>query len=70
MNPNDGIMNSSRDHIMANTWRLIFEGKSRPSLTSLASPSIPDFSILEQLLPEYRLIGLCLADNNKKRRLQ
>ena len=70
MNANDGIMNSSHDHIMANTWRLIFERKSRPSTTSIISPSIPDFSILEQLLPEYRLIGLCLADNNKNRRVQ
>jgi hypothetical protein len=70
MNTNNSIMNSSRDHIMANTWRLIFERKSRPSTLSLISPSIPDFSVLEQLLPEYRLIGLCLADNNKNRRLQ
>jgi hypothetical protein len=70
MNTNDSIMNSSHDHIMANTWRLIFERKSRPSTTSIISPSIPDFSVLEQLLPEYRLIGLCLADNNKKRRVQ
>ena len=70
MNANDSIMNSSHDHIMANTWRLIFERKSRSSTTSIISPSIPDFSVLEQLLPEYRLIGLCLADNNKKRRVQ
>ena len=70
MNTNDGIMNSSHDHIMANTWRLIFERKSRPSTFSIVLPSIPDFSVLEQLLPEYRLIGLCLADNNKKRRVQ
>lgn len=70
MNSYDGIMSSSHDHIMANTWRLIFERKSRPSPVSLIPPSVPDFSTLEQLLPEYRLIGLCLADDNKKRRLQ
>ncbi len=52
---------------MANTWRLIFERKSRPvALKASAQPNI-DFSVLEQLLPEYRLIGLYLADNQTQR---
>jgi hypothetical protein len=53
---------------MANTWRLIFDRTARPSSTSLPSSAISDFSILEQLLPEYRLIGLSLAKKNKARR--
>lgn len=69
MNSYDGIMSSDHDHIMANTWRLIFDRTARPSTTSLPSSAISDFSILEQLLPEYRLIGLSLADQNKERRL-
>jgi hypothetical protein len=69
MNSYDGIISSDRDHIMANTWRLIFDRTARPSSTSLPSPIISDFSILEQLLPEYRLIGLSLTDKNQARRL-
>lgn len=69
MNSYDGIMSSDHDHIMANTWRLIFDRTARPSTTSLSSSSVSDFSILEQLLSEYRLIGLTLADKNKNRRL-
>ena len=69
MNSFDGIMSNAYDHIMANTWRLIFDRKSRPTSTSTPSPTTPDFSILEQLLPEYRLIGLSLADKDKQRRL-
>ena len=69
MNSYDGIMNSDRDHIMANTWRLIFDRTARPSSTSLPSSVLSDFSILEQLLPEYRLIGLSLADKKNARRL-
>ena len=30
MNINDIVMKSTQDHIMANTWRLIFERTSRP----------------------------------------
>jgi hypothetical protein len=70
MNSNDGFMSDAHDHIMANTWRLIFDRKARPSTTtSLPSSPIPDFSTLEQLLFEYRLIGLSLADNMKSGRL-
>lgn len=69
MNSNDGILSDTHDHIMANTWRLIFDRQARPSTTSLPSSAIPDFSILEQLLPEYRLIGLSLAEKGKPRRL-
>jgi hypothetical protein len=69
MNSNDSIMSAAHDHIMANTWRLIFDRKARTSITSIPSSAITDFSILEQLLPEYRLIGLSLADKNNPRRL-
>ena len=69
MNSYDGIMCSEHDHIMANTWRLIFDRTARPSPTSLPVSSVPDFSALEQLLPEYRLIGLSLAEKTKARRL-
>jgi hypothetical protein len=69
MNSNDSIMSDAHDHIMANTWRLIFDRKARTSITSIPSSAITDFSILEQLLPEYRLIGLSLADKNNPRRL-
>jgi hypothetical protein len=69
MNSNDEIMSDTRDHIMANIWRLIFDRKARRSTTSLSASPLPDFSTLEQLLSEYRLIGLSLADNNPARRL-
>jgi hypothetical protein len=62
---NELIMNHPNDHIMANTWRLIFEHTARVS--SQASASKSDFTILEQLLPEYRLIGLSLADEKGQR---
>jgi hypothetical protein len=66
---NQPFMNNPQDHIMANTWRLIFEHKSRPAvLETHIQPVAADFAVLEQLLPEYRLIGLCLADNQPQRR--
>lgn len=68
MNLNELIMSQPHDHIMANTWRLIFEEKSPAKAFQAAEPSTPDFLVLEQLLPEYRLIGLTLADPNKNRR--
>ena len=61
------LMSSSHDHIMANTWRLIFERPQPISTNSVPRP-IPDFAVLEELLPEYRLIGLCLADSNTQPR--
>jgi hypothetical protein len=54
---------------MANTWRLIFERQIEPAQPTLQAQSKPDFMLLEQLLPEYRLIGLALADHPKQRRL-
>jgi hypothetical protein len=68
MNLNELIMSHPHDHIMANTWRLIFEEKSPANAFQPAAQSAPDFLVLEQLLPEYRLIGLTLADPNKNRR--
>lgn len=59
-------MKNPHDHIMANTWRLIFERNSRPSL-SQTEPR--DLSKLEKLLPEYRLIGFALASNRNQRRV-
>ena len=69
MNSNDSIISNTHDHIMANTWRLIFDHKARTSITTTPSSTMTDFSLLEQLLPEYRLIGLSLADKNNPRRL-
>lgn len=55
------------DHIMANTWRLIFERKPQSAKTTTL-PSLPtDFGMLEQILTEYRLIGLSLAENDGNR---
>jgi hypothetical protein len=62
----DPIMTDPHDHIMANTWRLIFERKSRRPTTS-QTPPVHDFTLLEQILPEYRLIGLCLAQDKSQR---
>lgn len=66
---NEPFMSHPRDHIMANTWRLIFEQTTaRSSETKvLLTQAVTDFSELEQLLPEYRLIGFSLA-NHKQRR--
>ncbi len=60
------VMADPADHIMANTWRLIFERSSHGPTTDQAGNST-DFTLLEQLLPEYRLIGLCLAEQQKDR---
>ena len=60
------MMVDPADHIMANTWRLIFERTSRRPTTNQAGPRT-DFTLLEQLLPEYRLIGLCLAEEKTDR---
>jgi hypothetical protein len=59
-----------RDHIMANTWRLILEGNSRRRTLPTTPPPIPNFVELEELLPEYRRIGLSLAGSAKHRRRQ
>ena len=63
------LFNHPNDHIMANTWRLIFEQQPKTSKTKVL-PSLPnDFGILEQVLTEYRLIGLTLADDDHNRQL-
>jgi hypothetical protein len=66
MNLNKLLMSHPHDHIMANTWRLIFERESASKSTSSSSQSIPDFTLLEQVLPEYRLIGLTLAHDRRR----
>ncbi|MEW5958784.1 MAG: hypothetical protein AB1801_13710 [Chloroflexota bacterium] len=69
MNMTDPLFNHPHDHIMANTWRLIFERKPQAASTS-ALPALPtDAGMLEQVLSEYRLIGLTLAENDKNRLL-
>ncbi len=65
---NNPMMCDAQDHIMANTWRLIFEGQSKSTAPNVSNQSPTDFSVLEQILPEYRFIGLCLADETPQRR--
>ncbi len=65
MNSFEPVIEHPQDHIMANTWRLIIERQSRLKPVTLSSP--PDFNLLEQVLPEYRLIGLCLVENKQRR---
>jgi hypothetical protein len=66
MNTFESMMADPTDHIMANTWRLIFERTSHRPTTDQAGTRT-DFRLLEQLLPEYRLIGLCLAEEKANR---
>ena len=66
MNMLESIMTDPADHIMANTWRLIFERRSQAPTAGHAATNT-DFTLLEQVLPEYRLIGLCLAEEKKDR---
>ena len=56
------------DHIMANTWRLIFKCKSKPLDARPQKPTIEESLAFEELLTEYRLIGLSLADAHARRR--
>lgn len=58
-------MKRPQDHIMANTWRLILERRSKDK-TGKPMPMI-DLTILEQVLPEFRFIGLCLSQRQNKR---
>jgi hypothetical protein len=51
---------------MANTWRLILERQLRPATKRNMSQPVPDFMLLEELLPEYRLIGLSLAERKDR----
>lgn len=62
-------MQHPHDHIMANTWRLILEQKFRPLKPSAPAQSPANLDLLEQVLPDYRLIGLSLADDHRQRRL-
>ena len=57
------LMKNPHDHIMANTWRLIFE---RGQETTLSQVGQRDLSKLEKLLPEYRLIGFAIASSHNK----
>jgi hypothetical protein len=66
MNTFEPMMTDPADHIMANTWRLIFERTSQRPTTDQAGTKT-DFALLEQILPEYRLIGLCLAEEKRDR---
>lgn len=64
----DSLMTHRHDHIMANTWRLIFERKSNPADIKTQIEQLVDDSVFEELLTEYRLIGLTLATPNHPRR--
>lgn len=68
MDISESLMGHPNDHIMANTWRLIFEHRvEQPSGVASPARTVADFTLLEQLLPEYRLIGFSLADNKHRR---
>ena len=64
----DSLMTRRHDHIMANTWRLIFERQSTPAGIKTQIEQLANDSIFEELLTEYRLIGLTLANPNHPRR--
>lgn len=64
----DSLITHRNDHIMANTWRLIFERKSRSADMKTHHKQLADASAFEDLLTEYRLIGLSLANSNSPRR--
>jgi hypothetical protein len=66
---NEPFMSHPMDHIMANTWRLIFERAPAQSAQAkvLLTRAVTDFSELERLLPEYRLIGFSLANHQQRR---
>jgi hypothetical protein len=66
MSINDTFMSHPHDHIMANTWRLIFEGKNSAARAGSTAQAEIDFTALEQLLPEYRLIGFSLASKRRR----
>jgi len=66
MSMNDTLMSDPHDHIMANTWRLIFEGKNSVTRAGSTAQTEIDFNILEQVLPEYRLIGFSLASKRRR----
>lgn len=64
----NALINNLQDHIMANTWRLIFERQPYLATTEAStSRSTPNFSRLEDVLPEYRLIGLEIVAGQKSR---
>jgi hypothetical protein len=64
----DSLITHRNDHIMANTWRLIFERKSRLADVKTQLQRLAYDTAFEDLLAEYRLIGLSLASSNFSRR--
>jgi len=63
MNDTQIFLDTVQDHIMANTWLLIFE---QNSLSEFKRPqAMLDFARLVEVLPEYRLIGLHLAQTTE-----
>ena len=50
------------DHIMANTWRLILEDKTNAPGPKNRAQLVTNSIVFEEILVEYRLIGLSLAD--------
>ena len=63
----DPFLTHPNDHIMANTWRLIFERNARNAPLNTHIDRLTDNTI-EELLTEYRLIGLALATPGCPRR--
>ena len=64
----ESIMTHPTDHIMANTWRLILERQNRSTAVRLKAQPLADFLTFEEILTEYRLIGLSLVDTPVFRR--
>lgn len=68
MNVTYNLSPDFKDYSMANAWRLILEGdQSRPVTTPATPLPRPDFSSLEKILPESRLIGLKITSGCQDR---
>jgi hypothetical protein len=66
MNPYECTLKYPLDHIMANTWRLILaQNLPRPQPNPVVVSPV-EFQMLEAALPDYRLIGICLADDDHR----
>ena len=66
MTTQNAFLRNVQDHVMANTWRLIFE-RPHAHLSPTTPLPPPDFSRLVEVLPEYRLIGLAIAISHLRR---
>lgn len=64
---NQSFMRQPYDHIMANTWRLILENKADLPRPKIRAQLVTNGAVFEEVLMEYRLIGLSLADPRQPR---